>query len=265
MISVFDFLDYRAFLNSWIDEQSKVTKGLKGKLAQTSGVSSSLISLILKGEKHLSLEQAAEISDFIGLNEKESEYFFLIVELGRAGTVKLQQKLKKRAQEQTKKISKRLVQNMEINDEVKSVYYSSWIYSGLRNLTALPGKHDVPSLAKRLRLPATVIAKATEFLVQNGLCRIEKNGIAYGSQRSHLDADSPFVVKHHHNWRNRAMHFMDQGDPAHLFFSSPMSLSEETAEEIRRLLPKFIEQVMAKVGPSKSEKVYCLNIDWFEY
>ncbi len=103
MISIYDYSDYRKFLNAWIDRQSKTMKGLKGKLAVTSGVSSTLISLILKGDKHLSLEQASDISDFIGLDEKETEYFFLLVELGKAGSFKLKQKLKKTGRRACKK------------------------------------------------------------------------------------------------------------------------------------------------------------------
>ncbi len=74
-----------------------------------------------------------------------------------------------------------------------------------------------------------------------------------------------FVVKHHQNWRMRGLQMMDSYDDKHLFATLPMSISEETAEEIRHLLPKLIEQILEKVGPSKSEKVYCLNLDWFEY
>ena len=58
---------------------------------------------------------------------------------------------------------------------------------------------------------------------------------------------------------------MDAHDEKNLFYTCPMSLSLETAEEVRRLLPQFIEQVLKKVGPSPSEKVYCFSMDWFEY
>ena len=63
MISVYDFQDYRVFLNAWIDSQAK-TRGLKGRLAEAMGISSTMLSLIFKGDKNLSLEQAAEARSF---------------------------------------------------------------------------------------------------------------------------------------------------------------------------------------------------------
>lgn len=268
MKTVFDFTDYREFLNTWIDEHGEGSRGLKGRIAQACGVSSSLISLILKGHKHLTLEQAAEAADFVGLNDREAEYFFLLVEIGKAGSHKLQTKLRKRMkeqQEQAKKISKRVRKDIELSDEVKSIYYSSWIYTGIRNLSAVPGTNDVPAIAKRLNLPVAVVNRAVNFLLENGLCKKENGQLTFGPANTHVESDSPFVIKHHQNWRLRGFSFMDAFSESDLFYTCPMSLSAETAEEIRRLLPGFIEEVLKKVRPSPSEKIYCLNLDWFEY
>jgi hypothetical protein len=44
-----------------------------------------------------------------------------------------------------------------------------------------------------------------------------------------------------------------------------VSLSRSALEEIRTLLSTVIQNVMKISGPSPSETVACLNIDWFEY
>lgn len=268
MISIYDHNDYRSYLEAWIQIQKNQGHGSRGKLAEAAGVSSTLISLILKSEKHLSLEQAAEIGDFMGLNENESDYFLLLVEFGRAGSFKLQQKFQKKikaAQSQAKQISKRVKKDIEISDEIKAIYYSSWIYTGIRNLVAIEGFNDPQIIARRLNLPLIVVNKAKDFLVENGLCKMQQGKLVHGPASLHVAAQSPFVVKHHQNWRLRGFHNMEQFDEANLFFTCPMSVSMEVAEEVRRLLPKVIEQVMKMVGPSPSEKAYCFNIDWFEY
>ena len=36
-------------------------------------------------------------------------------------------------------------------------------------------------------------------------------------------------------------------------------------EKIRQELPAFVERINARVMPSSSEEVRCLNIDWFEF
>jgi uncharacterized protein (TIGR02147 family) len=267
MFSIYDFQDYRVFLNTWIEAQAK-TRGLKGRLAEAMGISSTMLSLIFKGDKNLSLEQAAEAAELLALSEKETEYFFLIVELGRAGTHKLQTKLRRQireAQNEAKKISKRVKKDIDLSDETKSIFYSSWIYSGLRNLIAIEGFNDSASLAKRVNLPQHIVANALEFLIENHLAKKSGNKITYGPARTHVASDSPFVGKHHQNWRLRGFSMMDQVNEDNLFYTSPMSLSAEAAEQVRRLLPKLIEEVAKIVGPSPSEKAYCLNLDWFEY
>lgn len=268
MISIFDFSDYRVFLRQWIEDRGDKARGSQGQLAKACGVSSTMMSLILRGEKNLSIEQTAELADFLGLNDRESDYLFLLVDLGRAGTFKLQQRLKKRIhehQQQARKISNRIKKDIELSDEIKAIYYSSWIYTGIRNLTALEEFHDVASIAERLHLPTTVVNKALEFLFEHGLCRHDGRRITYGPAIVHVSADSPFVIKHHQNWRLRGFNQMDLASESNLYFTGPMSLSQEAAEEVRRLLPNFIDQIMKIAGPSKSEKVHCLNIDWFEF
>lgn len=58
---------------------------------------------------------------------------------------------------------------------------------------------------------------------------------------------------------------MQNYDEKDLFYTAPMSLSKEVAERIRTQLPELIKQIIDQVGPSESEVVRCLNIDWFEY
>jgi hypothetical protein len=72
MTSVFDFQNYRIFLNTWIKSQGSKAHGLKSKLASASQVSSTLMSLVLKGEKSLSLEQAILLTEFLAMNDLET-------------------------------------------------------------------------------------------------------------------------------------------------------------------------------------------------
>jgi uncharacterized protein (TIGR02147 family) len=268
MVSIYDHSDYRAYLNSWIESQRDGGRGLKGRLAEAASISSTLISLILKGDKHLALEQASDIADFIGLSENETDYFFLLVELGRAGNFKLQQKLKRKIkalQDEAKKISKRVKKDIELSEDLKAIYYSNWVYTGVRNLIAIPGYNNPRTISEKLHLPLPVVNKVIDFLLETGLCVLKNGQLTYGPAHTHLESESPHVARQHQNWRLRGYSKMDQYNESNLFYTCPMSLSAEAAEEIRKMLPKFIEQVLKVVGPSPSEKAYCFNIDWFEY
>lgn len=50
-----------------------------------------------------------------------------------------------------------------------------------------------------------------------------------------------------------------------LFFTQPMALSHAAAEKMRLMIPGIIEELHSIAGPSESETVRCINIDWFEY
>lgn len=145
MKSIFEFTDYRDYLNTWIDAQN--IKGCKSQIAQAMGISSTMISLILRGDKHLSPEQATELIEFMGLNDREGDYLLLLVDLGKSGSHKLSQRLKnkiKESQKEAQQISKRIKKDKELSDEAKAIYYSSWTYTGIRNLNLRILTNKVP-------------------------------------------------------------------------------------------------------------------------
>lgn len=271
-MNVFEFRDYKIFMDDWLKAHPKGGRGQLKKMAEQLSVSTTLISQVLRAEKHFSLETAAEIADYIGLRDKEAEYFLLLVEHQRAGAFKLKQILEKkmiRDQEAGLQLQNRLQNRLEkdrqLSDVEKIEFYSSWMYSGVRILSALPEIRNAQDIAERLGLPLSTVNDVVHSLLANGLCVQEKNKISYGPHRTHIGRDSPFVSKHHQNWRMQGFHSMELRRDEDLFFTQPMALSAEAADKIRKMLPGIIEQILAISGPSDSEVVRCFGLDWFEY
>lgn len=268
MLTIFDFTNYREYLSAWISSKREHSYGLKGRLAQSLGISSSLLSQIFKGEKSLTPDQASDLCDYLGLSELEADYLHLLLEKDRAGNPRYRDKLERKLrvlQQQSQKIGKRVPRTKELTDEQKAIYYSSWLYTGIRNLTAVPGYQQAEAIAEHLRCEPQVVTKILRFLLENGLC-VEVDGkLSYGPASTHVDKESPFVNKHHQNWRFQAINHMELKRDEDVFFSSPMSLSIAASEEVRRLIPTFIQSVMKITGPSPSETACCLNLDWFKY
>lgn len=268
MISIFDFASYREYLQAAIGAMGAQGYGVKGRIAAALAVSSSLVSQMLKGEKTLTPDQASDLCDFLGLSEIEADYFHLLVDLDRAGSHRYQQKIRRKIlllQEQSRQIGKRVPRHKELSDVQRAIYYSSWLYTGVRNLTAIPGLDSAQAVAKHLGLEPGVVNRVLRFLVANGLCREENGKMTYGPASTHIDKESPFVNKHHQNWRIQAIQSMDRKVDDDIFFTSPMSLSKDTAAEIQKRIPDFIQSVMKISGPSESEMTACLNIDWFKF
>lgn len=238
------------------------------RLAEATQLSAPMITQILNGEKNLSPEAAFSTAQFMGLEEDELHYFLLLVQLARAGSHGLRTTLQKQVRAEKRKASelkRKIKPDRELDELTKQRFYSDWLYSGLRNMTACPEFQTVDAIAAHLRLARPTVQKVIEFLLQQGLC-VQKNGrLNVGPQFTHLEPNHPLVLQHHKNWRLKGMSKMSEKGEDDLFFTAPLSLSNADAEKVRALLPEFIEQIRKVVGPSESETVRCMNLDWFSY
>lgn len=266
-MSIYDHKDYKVYVNEWVKSLPKQGHGEFRKLSLHLGVSTTMISQVFRGEKHLSLEMAYEIGEFIGLNDDEIDYFLLLVEYNRAGSHKLEKQLLKQIvsrQNKAKKLENRIRKDVELSEEVKTIYYSNWYYCAVWILSSIDGFDDVTTIAKKLNMTRQQTQKIVDFLLENQLCRYEKNKLTNGSRSTFISANHPLVTKHHMNFRSLGLNKMALSDDESLFFTGPMSVSKNVAEKIRQELPNFIEQIKKLVGSEEPEVSRCLNIDYFE-
>lgn len=268
MISVFEAKDYKEFLKGWIEARPKGGRGESRRIAEKLGISTTLVSQILNGDKHFTMEAASDLCDHLGLSDREAEHFLLLVDYARAGSYRLKARIAeriKKSREAAMELAERFKNSRDLTPAEASVYYSHWSYTGITNWIATRPDASVDEIAARLRLPAPMVGRVLAFLIETGIL-INKGGhYEIGAKSTYTGPDSPLVVKHHQNWRIQGFNRMPYQDKKDFFFTSAMSLSEEVAERIRAELPNFIEKISAWVGPSPSEVVRCLNIDWFEY
>lgn len=102
---IYDFEDYRRYLNHYIVHQPRNGRGIKNKIALFLGSPTSHISQVLSGKTHFTLEQTEELNGFLQHTEDEAHYFLLLVQAGRAGTVNLKKRIEKERQNILKKRS----------------------------------------------------------------------------------------------------------------------------------------------------------------
>lgn len=266
-MNIYEFTDYKGFVRAWIAGLPKSGRGELRRIALRLNVSTTMVSQVFNGEKHLSLELASELADYLNLNDLETEYFFLLIDFGRAGSFGLQQRLKRRIEvrrQDAKRLATRLSKDVELSEATKAVFYSSWLFSGVRNLAALENA-DVEKISAHLKLTRNQVQKVLDFLLREGLVTQKAGRLNVGARRTHLAADSPLVTKHHQNWRLQGFQKMVFSESKNLFYTGPMTLSHEVAAKVREELPAFIDKINKWVIPSPSETAHCLNIDWFEF
>ena len=267
--SIFQNSDYKVFVRAWIEAQPKKGRGQLLKIGQLLNVSSVSVSHIFSGPRHLTSDQALEVAEFMGLAEKETEMFLLLVERDRASTVKLKNRIQRDIEVKRRlaqDLKSRLPQDAHLDEAARAIFYSQWYYSGVRILTSIDEFQSVNSIAERLSLPNNQVREVLDFLVRFGLC-VESDGLfKIGPRKTHLGNDSNLVTRHHSNWRQKALENMrgKNSEPEELFYTGPMTLSQEGLAMVRKVLVETIDQVLKIVAPSPSEEFACLNIDWFK-
>jgi uncharacterized protein (TIGR02147 family) len=231
------------------------------------GTNSVIMSQVFKGDRDLNLEQAAKLAQFMGLGSTETDFFLLLVQIARSGTHDLKSILKRQAEECRLRgqAIKNRIQHQQLSDEDKAIYYSSWYHNAVFLAAPIPEFSSVAAMAKHFNIPENVISDVLRFLLDRGMLVKKGKGYDFGTNVVHVPHDSPFVVRHHLNWRIKSMQVMERKNEGNLHYTSPMSMSIELAKKIREEIVQFIQKQTKNVAESPSEKLVCLNIDWFEY
>ena len=249
-----------------MSEQPKNGRGLTKTISEYLGIQSSQMSQIMSGDRDFTEEQALSLTRFMGLRPFETEYFLNLVRFERAGTQDLKNYYKTNLQKMKTSASdlkQRLNPDRVLTDTEKAVFYSSYLYSAIRLTTTIGKGQTLGGLAERYGLPVEKTAEILSFLVDCGLCQ-EKDGLyALGSQQTHVGRESPFMARHSHNWRVKALDKTHQLKAEELQFTCPISLDEKTFHKIRELLVQSINQSIDHVKASEPTGVACLLVDLF--
>lgn len=266
-MSLFESTDYREFLEGFVKRQPRGGHGYKLKIAEALRVHPTLITQVLKGRKSFSTEQAYALTQFIGINDLEKDYFLTLIEFDRAGSAALKKfiesKLLKLRQE-NEKVKNRVQVYASMSEVDQALFYSQWYYSALRLSCGLGEAVTAESLAQNFDLPSELVDKILQFLISRGLV-VEKEDktLDRGPQNTFLPSDSPLISRHHMNWRMKAIERHPRLGTDELAFSAPLTLAEVDIPDVRKMCLDFIQEVSKKVSSSPAERLACINIDWF--
>ena len=268
MTNIFDFTNYKIFVQKWLESQPKRGHGYFVKIADALGISTVLVSQIFKGDKNLSLEHAYLLADFLGLNLAEKNYLLLLVNFEKAGSHKLREHFLteiKQIQKHKRETLKEIVrEDISLSESDKAIFYSSWLYSAIRLQTSIEGFQTVEDLAKRFQMPTDEIMQRLQFLLDKNLCIRGQDGYRMGPQRTHLESTSPYIKPRQISWRVKGLEKMEAPKKSFLFYTAPMSISENLYDELRKRLNEVIVELGSKVTTEAPEKLACLNIDLFD-
>lgn len=265
-MTVYEFTDYKAFLRDYIRRLPQKGRGQLLKMAQALDVNSTLVSQVLSGPKDFTFEQGHKICVHFGFGELETEYFLGLLSIARSGTQTLkkyhQAKLEKLKSE-SQQLSKRVKHERVLTDSERAVFYSSWLYSAIRLACSLEEGLTVDDVVRRFSVSRERAIEILKFLTETGLCIHESGRYLMGPQRTYLEHGSPFLVRHHLNWRMKGMSRAEDISEKELMFTGPISISKKDFAALREQLAEQIKRASETVKESNPDDLACLNIDLF--
>lgn len=263
---VFDYENYKQCVNDWVKEQPKNGYGYFSRMAQHLDTNSVAISQTFKGSRELNLDQAAKICGFMGLDTRETDFFLLLVQKARAGSVPLRDVLNRQISElkKNRQSIKNRIEHQQLSETDKSIFYSNWYFVAVWLAATLPNGNSIPEIALRLRIPESVVGNVLQFLTEKSLLVKHLGRYEFGQNVIHVPQESIFVNKHHLNWRMKALQAMDRKDEFNLHYTAPVSLAQDLIPKIHEQLLQLIQSNSQKIAQSPSEEMMCLNIDWFK-
>jgi uncharacterized protein (TIGR02147 family) len=265
-IEIYRYFKYRDFLKDSFPSKG-MGRGSRAQLAEHLGCQPGFISLVFNEKSDFSLEHADQIANLLNLTDAEKNYFLLLVQKDRAGSVSLRKFLENQIRELQKnnsEIKTKITTSHKLSAEENLKYYQNWILTALHMCTLVPKLRNLNAMVSYLNIPIDQAKEALSVLQELGL--VVQNGGDYKStqKRIHLGEQNLALKKHHINWRMQSINAVDRLKSKNIHYTSVMSISESAFEDIKQILLGAISNTEPIIEKSKDEGVYLLNFDLFE-
>lgn len=267
MIDVYNYQNYKEFLNDKLDDLDQGGRGARARLSRAINCQTAYTAQVLRGDSHYSLEQGESINDFFGHTDDQGYFFLLTLQLARAGTAKLKTRFQKQIQEIQK--NRRFLKNkLEAHEALPQVdqitYYSSWLYGAVHTLASIPEHQSLEKIAERLGIEVRRVNDILNFLIESHILEQSKNGeIKIGKNRLHLGSDSHLIIRHHLNWRLQSMQAIEKNPQEGIHYSSVISISKKDFENMQSVLVETLKGLKSTIQKSPPEEVYSLCLDFY--
>jgi uncharacterized protein (TIGR02147 family) len=265
MKSVFEYLDYRAYLKDAYDERKSQEAFFSYRvMAESFGLFPSNVFRILHGDAHLPARCQSRALEVLGLSGRSAEYFQLLISYARERSVKARNEILEKAMA-LRDISRKPLEDRELE------YFRKWWVAVVRALLEVTKGRAVPGeLAGLLnpRVEEKEIRAALDLLEDLKLVKKASSGRILPSE-VHLTAGGEAKAEAVHGFQRQILSLAAESlerFPSQVRDVSTLTLSmdERAFGEIRELLRECRRQIQKRVEDSKSpDRVMQLAMAFF--
>lgn len=261
--TVFSYSDYKACLRQCLARPDAINMA---ELARRTKYQRSFFSRVINGELHLTTEGVFKVANALGFAETEREYFHWLVEIERAADPAYRAHAKAQASRLRRdhEVKLKAAQTPLKSDEgYFSQYLSSWLWVAVHLATAVPDLQTPERIAARFGVPLEQIQRVLDGLEAMGLVMKKSGGYRFQTGSVHIAENSPWVLLHHNNWRQKAILDAQARTKESIHFTNILTVTAKDRDLIRAKLLETIESVMRIAKPSDPKEIVCLNLDYF--
>ncbi len=268
-MNIFDFQDYKTYINDYVSSLPNLGRGEYGRIAKAASISSTLVSQVFKGERELTLDQAFLIAEYLNLNSDEGTYFELLVLKQRSGIKRKSEMYQAKIidlQKKNKSFKKHIKpKKLELTQKEEIKYYTEWLHSALRLISEIKGYQHIEEISLKLKIDLNIIKESAEFLSKVGLVEYN-NGVVRGLKKNiHQEKSSPLDSLRQQTWRMKALENFQRKKREDYFFNALMTINSKQIDEIKEILQSSVGLIGKQVGQTTvPDEMMCLNIDFFE-
>ncbi len=263
----FQYLDYRAFLNGYCqwrrDSDADFSQRTFAKEAGLPPSSSSLLPAVLKGRRNLSQNLRVKFSRALGLPERESRYFDLLVQFNQAKG--MTEKNFFFAQ-----LSKFRASRAQVLQDPQFDFFSNWYYSAVRNFFGMETRERNPATIAAKLFPAVTAAQvedAIQVLLKLGLIKKTANG--YSVTEKHIstpqDVRAATAREHMRELTRMSLEVMDKTPPEARQYNALMfTVSPQGFAAVKERMRSFLEELREILDrDEKEDRIYTLTMQLF--
>jgi uncharacterized protein (TIGR02147 family) len=266
-MTILDFEEYRDFIRYRLRGLPLRGRGEMSNIAKSLRMNATWLSQIMSGSRQFTVDQALELGALWQLSSTEIEYFILLVQLERSATHKAKLFFRKKIdtlKTENSKLQNQVPHERQFDEKEKAIFYSSWLYSAIHLYTST--KKDgvtIEEILSHFEIHRVRAINILTFLVQSELCFKNENRYSPTTLSTFVDRESPHFLKHHSNWRIRAIEKAERLSDEEVMFTAPVSIAREDFPSVQKELVRCIKTISGIVKDSNADSVAALNIDWF--
>lgn len=233
--------------------------------AKQIGLGQSAVSQVLAGKKNLSIETASKIAQKLKLNDEESEYFRLLVQMEATKDQDLKKSFLNRAQTLSPNTNIR-----EISVDRFSLI-ADWYHIAIENLTEIKNfSFTAAEIATRLGISKVEAETAIERLLRlNMIEKDEKNSNVYRKTKGYSQTQSVVpneaLRRFHRQMLEKTVESIESQNPQEKFIGTEtFAVSEELLPKLFNEADQFLQKLVQLAEESKNKtEVYHVGLQIF--